>query len=360
MKEVAIVAGDPGGANLLLPVIKTVREKGYFIRLYAYAQALNLWQKQGESVLPASQICLDGVDCLCTETSLNQEMWEILWWKAAHLKGIPSLAAIDFWSNYGARFCDNNGTHIFPLKIALPDAVALDEVIQEAIIPPERCIIIGSPLLDSLQTIPVLSQVHKQGIRRQCGVKEEEKLIVYVSQPLKALHVLMKDESPIDEEEVLKDFEKVLQSWSQPLEGRGVVLRIKLHPRECPIQAYPHAGRYGVQTEIEQKIDTYDLLRSADLVLGIHSMLLIEACCLGCVVLSYQPGVSKDILPSNRLGWSTGCYDFATMAEKLVDLLEEGGTIRTPVQLGSNPCESLIQELIRMQGEVYAASTLPI
>src|SRR5262249_46716575 len=52
-----------------------------------------------------------------------------------------------------------------------------------------------------------------------------------------------------------------------------------------------------------------DVVRAADLVTGMTTMLLVEACLLGCVVLSLQPGLRlADALPTNRWGVSRGVY----------------------------------------------------
>jgi hypothetical protein len=48
---------------------------------------------------------------------------------------------------------------------------------------------------------------------------------------------------------------------------------------------------------------------AADLVTGINSMLLVEACYLGCVTVSIQPGLRfPDALPTNDLGISRAVY----------------------------------------------------
>ena len=61
---------------------------------------------------------------------------------------------------------------------------------------------------------------------------------------------------------------------------------------------------------------------AADLVVGMHSMALVEACLLGRPVLSVQPGLRfADPLPTNRLGASRAVYRHEDLLPALDELL---------------------------------------
>jgi hypothetical protein len=52
-----------------------------------------------------------------------------------------------------------------------------------------------------------------------------------------------------------------------------------------------------------------DDVLSSDLVIGMTTVLLVEACYLHCIVLSLQPELKqKDSLPTNAIGVSQGVY----------------------------------------------------
>jgi hypothetical protein len=61
---------------------------------------------------------------------------------------------------------------------------------------------------------------------------------------------------------------------------------------------------------------------AADLVIGMSTMLLVEACLLGRVVLSIQPGLRfADPLPTNRWGVSRAVYSQEDIEPAVTSLL---------------------------------------
>lgn len=61
---------------------------------------------------------------------------------------------------------------------------------------------------------------------------------------------------------------------------------------------------------------------AADLVVGMNTELLVEACYLGCITLSLQPGLRHpDRLPTNRLGFSRAVYQEDEIKPALLELL---------------------------------------
>jgi len=61
---------------------------------------------------------------------------------------------------------------------------------------------------------------------------------------------------------------------------------------------------------------------AADLVVGMNTELLVEACYLGCITLSLQPGLRHpDRLPTNRLGFSRAVYQENEIKPALLELL---------------------------------------
>jgi hypothetical protein len=101
-------------------------------------------------------------------------------------------------------------------------------------------------------------------------------------------------------------------------------LVIKPHPREAgqPF-ALPQAGKsLAIRLLNEADVSPRLAAAGADLVVGMNSMLLLEACLLGTPVVSYQPGLRQpDVLPSNRLGWSRGVFQRDELEAALEDEL---------------------------------------
>ncbi|SFM98453.1 hypothetical protein SAMN05660284_00208 [Formivibrio citricus] len=336
--RVAVVAGDPGGANALVPVIQLLQQTGHAVHLHAYAQAETLWRAKGWQVAAAKSVELDGVDVLLTGTSVNPEMFEQTWWEKAEQQGIPSLAFIDFWTNYRARFLNAAHELVLPSQIAAPDEWAKREMVADGL-PSERIVVTGQPLLETLAQRAPLSPDERIRMRRLCGVDESRSLAVFVSQPLCEMDRMLGRTGGIDERAVLREVEAVLAEMKRP-----IALLVRLHPREDAVD-FTSLGQAWPDTRLEMALAPHDLLRAADVVIGIHSMLLLEACYLGCKVLSYQPGGQKtDPLPSNRFGWSKGVYRREALVNVLGALLD-GISVVEPPPVDGHSCNRLITQL---------------
>jgi hypothetical protein len=65
---------------------------------------------------------------------------------------------------------------------------------------------------------------------------------------------------------------------------------------------------------------------TSDLVIGMTTVLLVEACYLGCHVVSLQSGLKQpDILPTNRIGLSRAVYHEDEAREALEQMLFDDG-----------------------------------
>jgi len=72
--------------------------------------------------------------------------------------------------------------------------------------------------------------------------------------------------------------------------------------------------------------DPRDAVTSADLVTGMNSVLLMEACYLRCVTASLQPGLRRaDVLPTNRTGQSRPIYEPGAIRPVIEELLLDDG-----------------------------------
>jgi predicted glycosyltransferase len=103
--------------------------------------------------------------------------------------------------------------------------------------------------------------------------------------------------------------------------GLRIVLIIRPHPKEDPEKFKNIKGR-NTRIVLSTEGDSRDVVMAADLVTGISSTILIEACILGCIVASLQPGLMiRDILPTNRAGYTMLISRRDEMTPVLRDLL---------------------------------------
>jgi UDP-N-acetylglucosamine 2-epimerase len=98
-----------------------------------------------------------------------------------------------------------------------------------------------------------------------------------------------------------------------------IVLAMRPHPREDAANLR-HLRSDRVRIHVGNEGDSREAIVAADLVVGMNSALLVEACYLGCPVVSLQPNLkSADALPTNRRGFSRAAYT----AEEVLPALRE-------------------------------------
>ena len=330
------VAGDPGGANALTPVLHQLHcEQKVTLLTKPYREAIDSWQhlpcasapirNRQSATQTSTDIFTHDVALVLTGTSVNGLDYEKAYIGSARQAGIPSLAVLDYWSNYAKRFA-NHGTEqltYLPDRIAVMDEIARQGMLAEGI--PDHIInITGQPALDGLDKIhQAFSPRKKAAVRRHLGVGEDETLILFASQPIaECCGHTASDAGYIGytEKTVVQDLVASLDSMAST-EGK-MTLVVRPHPREKSDLFTPKTTEKGVRLLIDRHTDKQNLMLSVDIVTGMDSMLLVEACYLHCPTLSLQPGLlSGDALPSNRAGLCTTVYENTHIQPALKKLL---------------------------------------
>lgn len=320
---VVAVCGDPGGANAVAPVIEALRAEGRVaVNALAYRQAsITLWTKrnlvfddlgEGTTRTPAIQrLRNSGTGLLLTATSFNPIEPEKEFIAAARSLGLPSLAVLDFWTNYTRRFSDADGRLVYvPDRIAIMDERARDEMVAEGF-DTTRLVITGQPAFDELAGWrSQFTPARRQAIRDALSVGPSQWLILFASQPLSLLY----GTDPVDPLYPGYDERMVLRALVVALDQiaeqshQEIVLVIRPHPRE-QIQSFDKVQGRLIRIVVSKDGESRDLVMAADLVTGMTTILLVDACYLGCVTVSLQPGLRfPDPLPTNPLGFSRGVY----------------------------------------------------
>ena len=338
-----IVSGDAGGTRAIVPVVKTLRlKKRVRIKILAYAQAGNIWQEHN---LPFEELSKrtsgfearhwlgqSGAALVLAGTSTNELEWEKLFIAEANDLGVPSLAVLDFWTNYIARFSGTDGhTQFLPDRIAIMDEWARDEMILVGF-DPSRLVITGQPAFDNLSALRTkFSLAQRQAVRIGLGVAPEEKLVLFASQPFSQLY----GADPTGPDYLGYDELSVLQALVETLDylaehhAQRIVLNIRPHPRESDEALKAIKGRI-VRVLVSNQAETHAHVMAADLVTGMNSILLMEACYLGCLVVSLQPELREaDVLPTNRWRMSQAIYHYSAFIPIIEELLFNPATQQT-------------------------------
>ncbi|WP_395718115.1 hypothetical protein [Prosthecobacter sp.] len=343
--KVFAIAGDPGGAQAVMAVVQELRKQqetvvtaGYNAAAYIFAPADHVFEEA--TTLDDAVHLLKKIrpDALLCGTSVNGRDDEKTFINAARQLGMPSIAVLDFWSNYAARFTTRPPDGPFD---ALPDVIAvMDECAADDLrgigIDAQSIHITGQPAFDRLHAeAPPMSKLAE--LRVQIGCPSERHLILFASQPCseiatKAGYAVL----PYDERDIVQTF---CEEFLAHPAANELFLWIRPHPREMSGKFRQHAspsvfaGMAG---------DSALAQHAAEGVAGMCSVFLLEAALIGKPVLSLQPGeTGPSPLPLDRLRIGTACIDkdirpairhwldqWRGIAR--VDIPPAGGALRTP------------------------------
>ncbi len=337
--NIVAVCGDPGGANAVSPVIEFLRaEKRVTVHALAYRQAHTLWTERNltHEVIPDSttheaiRAQLQHLDArlVLAGTSVNPLEFEKHYIAAARELGIPTLAVIDFWSNYRLRFSDEQGELVFlPDRIAVMDELAREEMITAGF-PPARLTVTGHPALDSLGTHrAAFTPAQRDTLRENLCVGPDDWLVLYASQPPTFSD---HDESTpppwLDRKRTVGALLSALADLARA-RGKRATLLIRPHPREDG-EIYRHLIHDTVSIKVSGEGNSRDLALAADVVAGMNTMFLVEAAQLGRPTLSIRLDLPlPDDFPPNRSHLTFPVYREEDLRNAL-DAMLEGGACR--------------------------------
>ncbi|PIR83416.1 hypothetical protein COU19_00445 [Candidatus Kaiserbacteria bacterium CG10_big_fil_rev_8_21_14_0_10_56_12] len=275
--NVLVAAQDPGGANAVAPVAEALVRRGHTVVATVEGAARDVFLRRN---LPLGNCNDPSVVLLATSggESVEKRVTE-------QLRGtVPTIAVLDFWSNYWQRF-SSPGTKDFaylPDVVCVMDTVARDEMIADGFAP-EHLRVTGNPHFDHFA----------DGITHE---KEDAHRVLFISQPIRE-DALVPGFPPAasDEYEALETTIAALPSTHR--------LCIRLHPRE-PADKYERYLGDRVQIALEPTLE--EALSVSGLVVGVASQVLLQAAAADKKVLCYEPVLEgPDELVSNRIGVTT-------------------------------------------------------
>ena len=219
---------------------------------------------------------------------------------------VPSVYVLDFWGNYRMRFTVASGALLVPTVFCVIDESAKRGAIAEGI-PADHIVVTGNPYFEHFAD-------------RVTRAHEEKGRVLFISQPIRA------DAGAaygFDEYQALEDVKSEIERLD------GLELAIQLHPRD-DVHKFDHY--LGTTTALSTDPLDHALSR-AGLVVGMFSPVLIQAAAAGKPVLSYQPGGTRDPLPTNRLGLTRKASGREQLREALAEYA--AGTYQSaPVRVG--------------------------
>lgn len=309
MKKILFAAHDPGGINVLAPVIDFFAEQEEYevllvllgparakyripvgrARLFEIPSAPLPDFPNEQGVDPTDVTGLlqaHAPDCIFTATSYNSTLEKHLIALGRQLS-IPTAAILDFWGNYRLRFTAGHDTH-FPDIIFVADQKMATGLQQE-----------GADVDIVLCGNPYLSRLAATHVRPSAAPNPTKKTFRFFSENI--AHYF--PGKPLNEFTIVAHILRFLKQAA--VEATFI---IRPHPMESPApwQAFINEQQPG--NIIDLRLDTLDfntLLSQSFIAIGLTSMALIETAVCGIPTFSYQIAVPDDgylFLPYEEYG----------------------------------------------------------
>jgi len=309
MKKILFAAHDPGGINVLGPVIDFFAEQEEYEVLLVLlgpakakyhipvgrARLLNIPSvplpgfpnEQGVDPTDVTRLLqAHAPDCIFTATSYNSTLEKHLIALGRQLS-IPTAAILDFWGNYRLRFTAGHNTH-FPDLIFVADQKMAAGLSQEGV--DADIVLCGNPHLSQLaatHTRPVAATTPAKHVFRFFS----ENIAHYFP------------DKPLNEFVIIADILRFLTQAT--IEATFI---IRPHPMESPAPWRAFINKQKPVNTINLCLDTLDfntLLSQPFVAIGLTSMALIETAVCDIPTFSYQIAVPDDgylFLPYEEYG----------------------------------------------------------
>lgn len=310
MKKVMFFAHDPGGANAIAPLISEFKNP----LVYGKGPSLNILPFSKE--LPQGVLADVRPDFLITGTSANDFTERNLWNEASGF-GIPSMAILDSWINYGVRFSEygldklqlfQKACKYLPKYLCVMDDLAKEDAIKDGI-PEEIILTFGNPHFE------------KTFMRAQNSKSiSDGKRILFASQPFDDIYYKGSEET------ALKNIIETVKAYD------NLKLLIRKHPKESPEKFAKYLDECVI---MDNNTDVFDSIQQVEIIVSVNSMVLIEALFFGKKIISYQPktknGKNDFILTRNgTLPFIQNAANFKKYFNELLQL--KNYSIRTDIK----------------------------
>jgi len=356
-RKILIFSRDPGGANAIIPLIEPLRALENDVSVYGKDAALSIYQKRN---IDSYDICDEipsgtqeetnefvrqtNPDLIVTGTS-SEDFTERHLWTAAERAKITSFAVLDQWTNYRLRLIsegddplDDHASSklIVPSFFFIMDEFAKTEMCKLGI-DRERLLVTGQPFFDYIRkTADMHTTQEIEKLRRDLTGNENDQVFVFASQPIASVHRkngMKEDYWGYTEQTVLKSVSRCLSKLSAEI-AISMTLVIRLHPKDEP-DVYENALATlpdSIKVVVDRGTDSSLLLKASDLIIGMFSMLLLEAAILERRFISVQIGLKRENpLIFDRMGLIRSILTEQELEETLRGILgEENREFPTP------------------------------
>lgn len=337
MRKIISYAEDPGAANFLLPLHKELCNAG-FNSVSLVSQELNEYAKikNFDFRIVSSENIFKFIESIKPEiilcgTSENNKNLGFKLIDYARKKSIATISVVDMCVNLSKRFSDNSST---PLKYAPNYIAACDSSVanyyKEIGFPKENIFVCCNPNIERLMKDKdkylLDCSISKRRTIFNCS--QNETIFLFLTE---GIDKLSPNESYKDSDYSLmgrgdNDFRSViiLQELIDVIRkiNSNIKLFIRLHPKD-DIKNYKNV--LDDVDGIDSNKDPIQSVLSADLIVGMSTMLLFEAYILDKQTLSILPKrEQKQWLPNTANNYTPVAYSREDIKKYILEFLEHG------------------------------------
>ncbi|KTD24317.1 Uncharacterised protein [Legionella lansingensis] len=353
-----LFAEDPGAVNYIAPLALELQTQGSSITLLSAGAATQLFQEKGLSshVVCNSAEAIEILyrelpELLITGTSENLDSPGLAFLSAAQDMQITSIGVVDFYANAAFRFRGQTHDPLAhaPDWLIVPDDWTAEEY-QSLGFPKQKILVAGHPHYDHLMQMKERFDKEDRDILRTKlfpQVSENQLVLVFASELSTGLnpaqyqyseeytltgrgHSVGRTEIVIEE---LLDAIAVLSAEGVP----RPYLVLRRHPKEATTSLSDYLNAFDC---ISEGGDPHRLIYTADAVVGMSSMLLLEAYILGARVLSILPReIERSWLPLTRMQ-TIKCATQRDIVRAYLRELLCSSFYRASTDLGGTPLDS--------------------
>lgn len=315
--DILFYAEDPGAANYIVHLPRACEEKGLSSVALAARGAREFFKERGvpfkeitESENPFSILRRFSPDLVVVGTSENPESLGLKFVEAARKGGIPTVGVVDAFMNafYRFRGRTEDAMAYAPDWLIVPDKWTKKEFIDLGF-PEKKALVCGHPQYDFVRyKIKELERKDKTVLRSRFFPEAPEGKIVAV--------FAAEISSGLNQEQFLLSKEYTLFGRGGSKKRTDIILEelidaiaflperpylvLRLHPKNELSEFAEYMQNFD---QISRDQPLLDMLFASDCVIGMTSMLLLEAALLGKPTFSIVPRKEERVwLPSIRAG----------------------------------------------------------
>lgn len=311
-KKWLLFVEDPGAVNFFTPLIQEIRNRKIRHEIIASGHAIHLLKKRDIASRryenAGSHRLIKNSSLLVVGTSENLDTPALKLVELARKIKTPSAAIVDSSINAEFRFCGRTADPLFhaPNYIFVPDQWTL-QAYQKIGYPRSQLSVVGRPAAKA----QFIRNPKSSLIKKLESVKKEgKKVVVFVSEISTGLNADQyrknkeyelhgRGKSNLRTEIVVEEFLDAIQKACEKQLYRPFLV-LRRHPKETSGELKELVKEFDA---VSTKEDPIEVVKQADLVVGMSSILLEEAYFLGIRVLVVVPrSQEKDWLEISRKG----------------------------------------------------------